>query len=47
MFQVDGEAFWFKDRVSMEVVPEAVDIIVNYQELMTDSKLLGTFKPRI
>ena len=46
MFQVDGEAFMFNDKVVLEVVPEAVDVIVNYQELMSDSKLLGTFKPR-
>ena len=43
MFQVDGEALWFNDRVSIEVVPDAVDLIVDYQELMTETKLLGTF----
>ena len=47
MFQVDGEAFLFNDRVTVEVVPEAIDVIVDYQQLMTDSELLGTFKPRI
>ena len=30
MFQVDGEAFLFNDRVTMEVVPEAIDVIVDY-----------------
>ena len=35
MFQVDGEAFLFQDRVTMEVVPEAIDLIVDYQQLMT------------
>ena len=30
MFQVDGEAFWFTNKVLLEVVPEAVDVIVNY-----------------
>ena len=30
MFQVDGEAFLFHDRVTMEVVPEAIDVIVDY-----------------
>ena len=46
MFQVDGEAFWFKEKATMEVAPGALDVIVNYQELMTDSKLLGAFQPK-
>lgn len=42
MFQVDGEAFFFNDKVSITIVPDAVDVIVDFQELMSDSKLLGT-----
>ena len=37
MFQVDGEAFLFDDRVILEVQPDAIDLIVDYQSLMSES----------
>ena len=41
MFQVDGEALWFTNFVKMEAVPRAVEIIVDYNELMQQKGMLG------
>jgi hypothetical protein len=31
---VDGEGIRFKKTAKVEVVPEAIDLIVNYEEIM-------------
>ena len=33
-FQIDGEAMFFSDFVKIEAVPQAVDVIVDYEEMM-------------
>ena len=33
-FQIDGEALWFQKFVKIEAVPGAVDIIVDYEQMM-------------
>ncbi len=40
-YQIDGEPLWFKNFVKLEVVPGAVDVIVNYEEMMRQT---GIFK---
>ena len=39
MFQIDGEALWFNDFVKLEVARNAVDVIVDYQQLMRQGGL--------
>lgn len=34
MFQVDGEGLVFDDKVTMDVAPEAIEIIVDFDALM-------------
>ena len=41
MFQIDGEALWFNKFVKMEAVHGAVDVIVNYEEMMTQKGMLS------
>ena len=45
LFQVDGEGMTFKEKCKIEVVPAAIDIVVNYEEIMQQSKLM--FKSKI
>lgn len=40
MFQIDGEDLWFDDFVKIEVVPGAVDLLVNYKEMMQQKNLM-------
>lgn len=35
MFQVDGESLWFTKFAKLESIPGAIDILVNYEEMMT------------
>ena len=41
MFQVDGEALWFNDFVKIEAIKGAVDVIVDYQEMMRQKGMLS------
>ena len=34
LFQVDGEGLVFDDKVTIEVVPEAIEIIMDFDQLM-------------
>ena len=34
MFQIDGECLWFSNFVKLEAIPGAVDLLVNYNEMM-------------
>lgn len=34
MFQIDGEALWFTKFVKFEAIPGAVELLVDYEEMM-------------
>lgn len=34
MFQIDGESLWFNKFVKIEAIPGALDLLVNYDEMM-------------
>ena len=44
-FQIDGECLWFNRFVKIEAIPGAVDIIVNYDEMMQQTSM--KFKPTL
>lgn len=35
MFQVDGEGLTFIEKISIDVVPEVIEIIVDFEQLMS------------
>ena len=37
LFQVDGEVLEFKENIHIEVVPEALDIVCDFERLMQES----------
>lgn len=40
MFQVDGEGLTFKNKVTMDVLPEAFELLVDYTALMSKTGLM-------
>jgi hypothetical protein len=40
MFQVDGEGLTFRNKVSLEVEPEALDLIVDFNNLFAGTGLI-------
>lgn len=40
MFQIDGEALWFDEFAKIEVVPGAVDVLVDYAQMMEQKNLI-------
>jgi|694.fasta_scaffold126282_3 hypothetical protein len=40
MFQVDGEALLFNKFITMDVIPEAFEVIVDFEDIMAGCGLL-------
>ena len=41
-FQIDGEALTFDEKCTIEVVPGALDIIVDFEEMLISSNTIRT-----
>jgi len=41
MFQVDGEGLTFENKVTMEVLPEAFELIVDFDALMVQTGVMA------
>ena len=45
MFQVDGEGLLFDDKITIEVQPEAIEIIMDFEQLMHQTGLMTAKLP--
>jgi len=47
MFQVDGECLKFKQKVTMDVKPEAFELIVDFDNLMVQTGVMKDMLPKL